>query len=184
MNATKQMKWDFCKSLFTESTRKKTTNLFNFSRPLHIAARDGDEIMLKRNCMALKHRFKDINWLTVSGENALHVAVSHNRSLGCIQILLNYGANVLEETEDGDNVLHLAAKYCKNIQIFRVLLRTVPLDKLTKFNFDGKCIFFSFNKKKIRGIPQVSKVLLLNRHALNNLLFNDCVSLRLMVYNV
>lgn len=97
--------------------------------------------------MALKHRFKDINWLTVSGENALHVAVSHNSSLDCIQILLNYEANVLEETEDGENVLHLTAKYCNNIQVFKILLRTVPLDKLTKFNFDGKSKFLFFQKK-------------------------------------
>lgn len=93
--------------------------------------------------MALKYRFNDINWLTFSGENALHVAVSHNSSLGCIQTLLDFGGNVLEETEDGDNVLHLSAKYCKNIQVFRLLLRTVPLDKLTKFNFDGN-FFFCF----------------------------------------
>lgn len=101
--------------------------------------------------MALSHRFKDINWLTHSGENALHVAVSHNSSLDCIQILLKYGANILEETEDGDNVLHLVAKYCNNIQVFKMLLRTIPLDKLTKFNFDGKFdwFFFSF----FRGFP-------------------------------
>lgn len=107
--------------------------------------------------MALTHKFKNINWLTGSGESALHVAVSHNSSLDCIQILLNYGANVLEETEDGENVLHLTAKYCNNIQVFKILLRTVPLDKLTKFNFDGKSNFF-FNKK-FRGLPFVLKIL-------------------------
>ena len=89
----------------------------NGSIPLHLAARKGNEEIVK---ILLDHPADHVNATDGSGKTALHLACSGGHEKVC-RILLNYGANIKAVSEDKMTPL-LCAIQSRHTEIARMIL--------------------------------------------------------------
>jgi len=69
--------------------------------------------------------------------SALELALTTNCKIEIIEELLKYNIDIYKQNDDGNNALHLAVLYADDINIIKLLIKNVPLEKLKILNDDG-----------------------------------------------
>uniref|UniRef100_A0A1B0CEI9 Uncharacterized protein n=1 Tax=Lutzomyia longipalpis TaxID=7200 RepID=A0A1B0CEI9_LUTLO len=110
-------------------------------RPIHTAALESNETLLKRQCLTLNFRKLGVDLETLQGHSALQIALISQSDSRIISLLIEKGADATKVDRNGNNCAHLAAKYAQNIEIFTIILRKTTLTELQRENFSTHGIF-------------------------------------------